>query len=458
MKVSVILPALNEEQTIANVIDVCKKSSEVHEIIVVDDHSFDNTIVNAKKAGASVILSTKRGKGASMRDGLLVSSGEILTYLDADILKFQDDLIENLTRPIMDDETDFVKSTFKRQAGRVTELVAKPLLSLLFPEALRFSQPLSGMIAGKKSVFEKVTFEDDYGVDIGILLDMLSLGCRIKEVSIGHIENKMKQWQQLEPMAREVAKAILKRAKILPAFTLDALQTTSLILDQMDLAVKESLKTLNKMVIFDMDDTVLMGRYIYQAAEEFNFKKELLDIINNNKDSYLIMKMIAHLLKGLNLAQLLSVADKIPLVPDVVEIIAELKKRGYVVGVLSDSYHFVAEHTAHKIAADFSIAHELEFSQSMATGEIKVLSYFAKNSRSKCNHNFCKSNVMLHLSEKYNIPLENIITLGDSESDICLIKYAGIGVAFCSKNNILNSVADMRISQKSFLSLLDIAT
>ena len=455
--VTVIIPALNEESSIVKVIEIARRFQLVNEIIVIDDHSFDNTVVHAKQAGASVIMSTKRGKGASMLDGLLVASNEVVAYIDADIESYEDNLIEMLVNPIIEEDYDFVKSTFERQAGRVTELAAKPLLSLLFPKALEFSQPLSGMIAGKKKSFEKVDFENDYGVDIGILLDMINQGAKIKQVNIGTIENKMKQWQQLSSMAREVTKAILKRSKMQPNFNLDTLQTTTMILDQMDLAVKESLMGLKKMVVFDMDNTILMDRYIYRATKKFNFNNELLEIISNNNDSFLITKLIARLLKNINLAQLIAVIDEIAIVDDVIEIVSELKKREYIVGIISDSYQFVVEHVANKIGAHFSIANELEFSKSIATGEVKILSYFIKSDKSKCNHNFCKSNALLHLSDKYNIPLENIIAIGDSENDICMVKYAGIGVAFCSDNKLLNSIADKVITERKFSSIMEFA-
>ena len=74
------------------------------------------------------------------------------------------DVVERLASPIVNNEADFVKATLDRQAGRVTELVAKPLLSILFPNLVRFSQPLSGMIASRKSLLKKVEFENDYGV------------------------------------------------------------------------------------------------------------------------------------------------------------------------------------------------------------------------------------------------------------------------------------------------------
>ena len=392
-----------------------------------------------------------------MREGYLVSSGDIIAYIDADIPNYEEQFLEKMLLPIINNEADFVKSTFKRQAGRVTELVAKPLLGILFPDVLQFSQPLSGMIAGKREFLDKVTFEDDYGVDIGILLDMVKIGARIKEVDIGSIENKMKDWQQLSPMANDVSRAILKRAQFVSEYSLSTLQTANIILDQMERAFKDSLKNLKKMIIFDMDNTLLQGRYIYEAAEKFQFQRELIDILSNNENSFLITKLIARLLKGLNYAQLLAVVDGIPLVDDTIDVVKDLKKRGYIVGIVSDSYKFAADHIMQKINADFTIANELEFSNSIATGEVKVLSYFAKTKNSLCSHNFCKSNVMLYLSNKYKIPLKNMIAVGDSEYDICMIKEAGIGVAFCSENKFVNIVADKIITEKSFAPILEFA-
>lgn len=150
-------------------------------------------------------------------------------------------------------------------------------------------------------------------------------------------------------------------------------------------------------------------------------------------------------------------ADKIPLIPDATETIKELKARGYIVGIISDSYDVVASHIKTKIGADFAIANELEFSNSIATGEVKVPSYMMSTDESKCNHSFCKSNVMLKVAGKYNIPLSNIIAVGNSEYDICMVRFSGIGVAFCSTNHILNSVADYRIETKSFKNILEFA-
>lgn len=452
--ISVIIPALNEQTTIGKVIEIIRKDVKVSEIIVVDDKSIDNTVEEARKAGAYVLTSTKLGKGASMRDGLLIAKNDIVVYLDADVEGYASDIIDKLTTPILNNEADFVKSTFERKAGRVTELVAKPLLAILFPELSKFTQPLSGMIAGRKEFFQKVTFEDGYGVDIGILIDMYKMGARIKEVNIGSITHKSKQWKQLVPMAREVSQAILKRITNL---NLETLETINIITDQLEIAIKKVLPALKKMIIFDMDDTILLGRFVEEAAKMFGFQKELIDTVSNNNEPFFITKSIGKLFKGLNIKQLIDVVEKIPCVGDAVEVVGELKNRGYIVGIISDSYDCIAGHIKNKIGADFCLANELEFSNSVATGEVKIPSFFLRYEKSFCNHIICKNNAMLHIANKYNMPLESVVAVGNGVNDICMVKTAGIGVSFCSDNKMLNLVADKIIEKKSFKPLLEFA-
>jgi glucosyl-3-phosphoglycerate synthase len=455
--ISVIIPALNEEKTIRQVINLVSSSAVVNEILVIDDKSFDNTIKQSRLPKVRIYTSPIIGKGNSMRDGMLLAKNEVIVFLDADIITYPENIVELLSRPILDGEADFVKSCFSRQAGRVTELVAKPLLSLLFPELSRFSQPLSGMIGAKKSWLKKIDFENDYGVDIGILLDMHSMGARIMEVNIGYIENRMQSWEQLGKMSREVSRSILKRVKSIEVNNLETLENISVIRTQMDYAIRESLIGMEKMIIFDMDNTLLEGSFITAAAEEFKFSDELIKIITEYGNPYTRTKSIARLLKNRSFDEILEVVDKIKIIDDAAHVIRELKKKGYICGIISDSYDVVTNHLKNKLKMDFSIANELEFSKSIATGEVKVPSAFMRNKHSKCNHDFCKSNILFELAEKYKIDVKNIIAVGDSENDICLVKEAGIGIAFCSKNNYLNLVADRIITEKSFVQILDIA-
>lgn len=455
--VSVIIPALNEEKTIAEVIKLVSNSEIVSEILVIDDKSFDNTVKKARMPNVKIYTSPSVGKGASMRDGMLLAKNEVIVYLDADILTYPTDIINLLAGPILRDEADFVKSCFDRQAGRVTELVAKPLLNILFAPLSKFSQPLSGMVGVRKSFMKRIDIENDYGVDIGILIDMFSLGARITEVNIGYIENKMQSWEQLAKMSREVSRAILKRVKNIDDKNLETLENISFIRNQMDYAIRESLIGMGKMIIFDMDNTLLEGSFITAAAEEFNFRDELIRIVTEYGNPYTRTKSIARLLKNRSFDEVIKVADSIKIIEDAPYVIRELKDKGYICGIISDSYDVVTNHLKNKLKMDFSIANELEFSKSIATGEVKVPSAFMKNKHSKCNHDFCKSNVLFQVAEKYQVDIKNIISVGDSENDICLIKESGIGIAFRSQNNYLNMVADMIISEKSFVKILEMA-
>lgn len=213
-KVTLIIPAYNEEKNIVNVLKLSKEYEFIDEVIVVNNLSTDNTKQLALQQNVIVLDCKQRGKGFAMEKGLYHASNEIIVFLDADIDNYENDVINKLVNPIFFENYDFVKSTFDRDGGRVTELVAKPLLNILFPDIYYFSQPLSGMIAGKKEFFEKIKFEKDYGVDIGILLDMIKINAKIKEVHIGYLKNDHKDWKNLNNMTREVMVAILKRANI----------------------------------------------------------------------------------------------------------------------------------------------------------------------------------------------------------------------------------------------------
>lgn len=214
-KISIIIPAYNEEKSIASVIKTIRNSTVESQIIVVNNCSTDNTVEEAKKGGADKVAHCdKKGKGYAMEEGLKHASNDIIVFIDGDLKIETNQILELMTNPILLENVDFVKSTFDREGGRVTELVTKPLLDLLFPDMYKFGQPLSGIIAGKKEVFENITFEKDYAVDIGILLDVIQKGYKVKEVFVGKIENCSQSWHALSEMSKEVMRGILKRANV----------------------------------------------------------------------------------------------------------------------------------------------------------------------------------------------------------------------------------------------------
>ncbi len=212
-KVSVVIPAYNEEKTVGRVVRAARRVPVVDEVIVVDDGSEDRTAERAREAGARVVSHPEnRGKGEAMRTGLEHSNGDVIAFVDADIENIRPEMIEKMIRPVLRGEADLVKTKFRRKAGRVTLLTAKPLLRFFFPEVSELEQPLSGQICAKRELLERVEFEPDYGVDIGIILDAVALGARIKEVDIGEIKHEMQPLERLHRMALQVVRTILDRA------------------------------------------------------------------------------------------------------------------------------------------------------------------------------------------------------------------------------------------------------
>lgn len=455
---TVLIPALNEEKTIGQVIQHCLSEPAVSEVIVIDDRSEDNTIAVAQQAGAKVIISAARGKGISMKEGIAEASNEFIIFLDADIDPYPEGTIKNLFTPLFNNEADFVKGAFARNAGRVTELVAKPLLTILFPGLSHFSQPLSGMIAGKKSFFKKIEFFNDYGVDIGILIDMYLMKARVIEVNIGYIENKSKPWEALGKMSREVSRAIISKAQWQSDNALSEENVNSLeaINREMNNVLRENLSTYHKMIVFDMDDTILKSRFINECATAFGFMPRLEELRFNEKDPIILTKRIGLLLKNRTMDELLTIVSNMEIADNIREVVQVYKEKGYIVGIISHSYTLITNYIKQQIGADFTLAHQLEFVEGKASGEVNLPSYFFGSPDSVCGHSFCKTNALQYVCEKHNVKLKNCIAVGDSKDDRCLITYAGKGVAFCTTDELLEKIADKNIRERNFQSLLEL--
>ena len=136
-KVSVIIPAFNEEETVARVVEVVKKAKYVDEIIVVNDGSYDNTAEEALKAGAVVINHKEnKGKGEALWTGYNQAECDIIAFIDADIHNLTSKKVESMIEPILLGKTEITKTKFARESGRVTELTAKPLLNYFSPKLI----------------------------------------------------------------------------------------------------------------------------------------------------------------------------------------------------------------------------------------------------------------------------------------------------------------------------------
>jgi glucosyl-3-phosphoglycerate synthase len=198
VKISLCLPTLNEERTIAKEILIMKsemmiRHALIDEIVVIDSGSTDNTRQIARAYGADVYeandilpeLEPFRGKGENLWKALYITEGDIIIYLDADIKNIHHRFAYGLLGPLLlRDGIKYVKAFYDRPiaigknkirptgGGRVTELVVRPLFSIYFPELTQILQPLSGEYAGYREVFEKIPFPIGYGVETSMILDI----------------------------------------------------------------------------------------------------------------------------------------------------------------------------------------------------------------------------------------------------------------------------------------------
>jgi glucosyl-3-phosphoglycerate synthase len=246
---SVCLPARNEAETVGEIVDRIAAHPLVDEVVVVDDHSSDGTGDAASAAGATGVRAVEvlpehgggPGKGQARWKGGASSTGDVVAFCDADLRDFQPHFITGLLGPfLLDPGLAFVKAYYQRPGsdgsprggGRVTELVARPLLHLLFPQLADMVQPLAGEFAARRDVFEAVPFVEGYGVDIGLVIDIArDFGVdAMAQVDLGTRKHRNRPLDDLGPMATVVLMTMLRRAGIdgIPA---------DVVLDRIDLPV-----------------------------------------------------------------------------------------------------------------------------------------------------------------------------------------------------------------------------
>jgi glucosyl-3-phosphoglycerate synthase len=234
-RVSVCLPARDEEATVAGVVSAIRAElmdelSLVDELVVIDDGSSDATAAAAEAAGAEVIAAAdilpeygiEHGKGQALWRGLHVTTGDIIVFCDADIRGFDVGFVLGLVGPLLTlDDVTFVKGCYERplhgnpgEGGRVTELMARPVISLLFPHLAGVRQPLSGEYAGRREVLEAVPFVGGYGVDLGLLIDISEgFGSEgIVQCDLGERVHRNRPLHQLSPQALAILQLGLQRA------------------------------------------------------------------------------------------------------------------------------------------------------------------------------------------------------------------------------------------------------
>jgi glucosyl-3-phosphoglycerate synthase len=242
-RVSVVLPALDEEKTVGGIVEAVRRSFQeqvplVDEVVVVDSGSTDRTASVAAGAGARVVhvddvlpgYGRIPGKGEALWKSLFVTEGELLVFLDADLQAFDPRFVEGLLGPLITDPTvGYVKGLYDRPlataeglvptgGGRVTELIARPLLGALWPHLSGFVQPLSGEYAGRRRLLEQVPFVSHYGVELGLLIDLADFAGldALAQVDLGTRRHTHQSDTALGRMAGQILQTALARCPSLP--------------------------------------------------------------------------------------------------------------------------------------------------------------------------------------------------------------------------------------------------
>lgn len=224
MRVSVVIPALDEEETVGGVVKrACERA---HEVIVVDSDSRDRTAQRAEAAGARVLnwreidpAPVRPGKGEALWRGVKAASGDVVVFLDADVTTVEPWWVDALAAPLADPAVHLVKASYRRanDGGRVTELTAKPLLRIFFPELPQLDQPLAGEYAIRRSTALRLPFAAEYGVEAGLLIDVFRRHgpTSLTQVDLGLKAHRNRPLAELTQMSETVARTILARAGVI---------------------------------------------------------------------------------------------------------------------------------------------------------------------------------------------------------------------------------------------------
>jgi glucosyl-3-phosphoglycerate synthase len=236
--VSVVIPALNEERTVGAIVTSIREAlmdgcSLVDELVVIDGGSTDRTWTVAAAAGARVVAVDSvlpgqgrvAGKGEALWKSLYTTTGDVVVFVDADLVDFDPRFVVGLLGPLLTDETvGYVKALYDRPltttegvvpsgGGRVTELLARPLLNAFWPELAGFVQPLSGEYAGRRTLLEAVPFVSGYGVELGLLIDLSRhMGVdALAQVDLGTRRHTHQSDAALGRMAAQILQTALRR-------------------------------------------------------------------------------------------------------------------------------------------------------------------------------------------------------------------------------------------------------
>ncbi len=210
-----------------------------------------------------------------------------------------------------------------------------------------------------------------------------------------------------------------------------------------------------KLATFDMDGTLIDGRVIFSLSDRLGFSDKVRQIQSEDIAGHLKTKKIAKLLEGIKVAEVQSAVASIPLMKNCEFTISELRKRGFKIGIITDSYTIAADFVAKRLSLDFYAANRLELKDGIITGDIKMPLGWEKID-CFCRISVCKRYHLEEFAEKYGIAMVNTLAVGDTRSDMCMIQRAGVGIAFMPKDPDVTSATDRVIHKPDLAEVLDI--
>ena len=207
---------------------------------------------------------------------------------------------------------------------------------------------------------------------------------------------------------------------------------------------------------FDMDGTLIQGRLVFALADRFGLSGKVKAIQSSGAAGHEQTKAIAALFAGLTKKDVESAIESIPLTKNCERTIETLKERGCKIVIISDSYTIAAGFVADRLQLDFVAANELEISNGRITGRIDMPLGWDKIG-CFCKISVCKRYHLEKFARHFDVSIENTLAVGDTRSDICMIKRAGAGVAFMPKDSEIANATDKIVQDSDLLKVLEFA-
>jgi phosphoserine phosphatase SerB len=187
---------------------------------------------------------------------------------------------------------------------------------------------------------------------------------------------------------------------------------------------------------FDMDGTLTQGRLVFALADKFGLSEKIKEIQASGQEGHLQTKAIAALFSGIAKSDLVNAVESIPLTKNCEKAVAVFKEKNYKLGIISDSYTLAAEMVADRLGIDFVAANQLEIVDNKITGRVHMPLGWEKIG-CFCKISVCKRYHLEQQAQKFGVPMEKTMAIGDTKSDLCMIQRAGVGISFMPKDSMI---------------------